>query len=169
MYLNLNLNLVNDTPDQIENEARIKSLTQFEFFFFPRGPCVGTIAQPPPASQKTTSSSPTNRGVPVLALSTSHRQQGVPALAPSSSHPSSDRSNPSPSSLLDAWWPRVDSIVPWRFAPLELRPLGASPLGASLPWHSAPLGSAPVTRTSPLNKRHDTILAENTENTSELH
>jgi hypothetical protein len=96
-----------------------KTLNHFELLL-PRGPCVGTIAQPPLASHKNlTSSSSTNRG--------------VPALAPSSSHPSSDRSSSPPSSLLDARWPREDSIVPWRFAPprsfapLELRHLGAPP------------------------------------------
>jgi hypothetical protein len=66
----MGLIFVNVTSDQIEKEARIKSLNHFEFFFLSRGLCVGTIAQPPPASQKTTSSSSTNRGVPVLALST---------------------------------------------------------------------------------------------------
>ncbi|KAH0817586.1 hypothetical protein GEV33_005205 [Tenebrio molitor] len=40
----------------------------------------------------------------------------------------------SPSSLLDARWPRVDSIVPWRFAPLELRP----------PWRVVPLAPRPL-------------------------
>jgi hypothetical protein len=62
-----------------EGGCNKKTLNHFELLL-PRGPCVGTIAQPPLASHKNlTSSSSTNRGVPVLAPSTSHPSYQPPS------------------------------------------------------------------------------------------
>ncbi|KAJ3616212.1 hypothetical protein MTP99_004866 [Tenebrio molitor] len=116
-----------------EGGCNKKTLNHFELLL-PRGPCVGTIAQPPLASHKNlTSSSSTNRGVPVLAQSTSHPSYQRPSTRGPCASTVVQPPLVKPLQLATVVAPRR-SVAPRGFhRPVALRP----------PWRSAPLGLRP--------------------------
>jgi hypothetical protein len=123
------LNLYQFTPDQIEKEARVKSLKPF--FSYREVPALALSPYHLPLHKKPTSSSSTNRGVPALGVIDQpplipaavnkgslrwHHRPATPRLTAPARHRRRFQTLGGPE-----WTPSP----PWRFTLLALRPPGA--------------------------------------------